>query len=330
MATCCELQPSNFAVLTSWFRSPTPCFKCNRPLCVSCSGKYCLVPFDEANPEKVGKVARSFCKICFEETSTVDYSKITDVIGPESSDTAFVMVHGGGVSRAMFRPQARILAEAGFKCILPDLPGHGSLMGAKLTPDTCVSTIKSALDENNVKPGDRVIYVGASFGSQVGFYVLDKLPGYFSGAIMMACGQNVGPGAALQIRCGQLIAKQLFGYMSNLYFLNSGISSLEKLSADFHIAESLVGGGTFIDAMPALTDCQQAISTSDIIPRLIIPLLFLNGSDEYRADEARWLALSPNKASTSQVYEGGDHFVSHDSRFVPDILARMKDFAGSL
>lgn len=303
MATCCELQPSNFAVLTSWFRSHTPCFKCNRPLCVSCSGKYCLVPFDEANPEKVGKVARSFCKICFEETSTVDYLKITDVIGPESSDTAFVMVHGGGVSRAL---------------------------GAKLTPDTCVSTIKSALDENNVKPGDRVIYVGASFGSQGGFYVLDKLPGYFSGAIMMACGQNVGPGAALQIRCGQLIAKQLFGYMSNLYFLNSGISSLEKLSADFHIAESLVGGGTFIDAMPALTDCQQAISTSDIIPRLIIPLLFLNGSDEYRADEARWLALSPNKASTSQVYEGGDHFVSHDSRFVPDILARMKDFAGSL
>lgn len=42
---------------------------------------------------------------CLEKTSTFDFSKTYDVMGPEQSETVIVLVHGAGGNRAMFRPR---------------------------------------------------------------------------------------------------------------------------------------------------------------------------------------------------------------------------------
>jgi esterase/lipase len=42
----------------------------------------------------------------------------------------------------MFMPHASILEEKqGYKCILPDFPGHGSLVDELLSLKTCAETI---------------------------------------------------------------------------------------------------------------------------------------------------------------------------------------------
>jgi hypothetical protein len=55
----------------------------------------------------------------------------------------------------------------------------------------------------------------------------------------------------------------------------------------------------------------------------------LDGSEDYRDSENKWLSLCKGQELSSlKVYEGRDHFFSYNSRFVDDImLDRMEKFA---
>ena len=44
------------------------------------------------------------------------------------------------------------------------------------------------------------------------------------------------------------------------------------------------------------------------------------------ASENKWLELCKDERSELKVYESGDHFFCHDSRFVDDMLDRMDRF----
>jgi pimeloyl-ACP methyl ester carboxylesterase len=82
----------------------------------------------------------------------------------------------------------------------------------------------------------------------------------------------------------------------------------------------------------------QAVAPVQCLANIDIPVLFMNGSEDYRNSEEAWLKISI-KANTSsntttlqvqselKVYEGGDHFFMHDSRFVNDILESIHAFA---
>lgn len=89
--------------------------------------------------------------------------------------------------------------------------------------------MQNVFDENGLRSGDRVIYVGASFGAYIGFEILDRLQDFFSGAVMLDCGQNVGPGAGLKVRAGMWLLRFVSTYaltVSSLFTsrapLNSG------------------------------------------------------------------------------------------------------------
>lgn len=315
-----------------FFTRPTSCSRCSASLCGTCAGKYPLIPFDVSKGGETVEISKqnieTLCKACFERTSTLDFSKTYDVMGPEGSTTTIVLVHGGGGSRAMFRPHARILAEAGFRCLLPDLPGHGSLVDMNLTLESCTSVIRNLLVENSVKSGDRVIYVGASFGAYLGFEILDRLQEFFSGAVMLDCGQNVGPGASLKARAGLWMLRLASSLASNNFLMSSFVPMLEKSRADFHLIESTFGAGVFFDQGAAICNCMQAVAPADKIPNFQFPVLFFNGSEDYRDSEGRWLDACERRAQSSlTVFEGGDHFFTHDSRFVNDFMDTIVSFS---
>jgi hypothetical protein len=72
------------------------------------------------------KTAVHYCKQCFQRKSDLDFTKTVDILGPKEGNE-IVFVHGGGASRLMFKKHVQRLSKLGFRCILLDLPGHGSL-----------------------------------------------------------------------------------------------------------------------------------------------------------------------------------------------------------
>lgn len=183
---------------------------CDAQLCGTCHGKHPLF----ACPPKASilhsdldqATVKKFCKSCFQEKSVIDFSKTYDVIDGMNKDdnTTFVFVHGGGASRALFKAHAvELRTRYGHGSILLDLPGHGSLVDKPLSLESCAETLAKVMKEcglDEKKDNRKVIYVGGSFGAYTGFYMLDKFKNLFDGAILIDCGQNVGPDASYKAK----------------------------------------------------------------------------------------------------------------------------------
>ena len=315
------------------FSSPTACPKCEKLLCSTCAGVYALVVFDPDNPDDSNDLSKnfdvkSFCKSCFQATSVLDFSKTEDVVVPtKPNGITLILTHGGGGNRAMFRPHSKILAEKyGYTCIMPDLPGHGTLVDVPLSPDACADTILKILHEHNLKPGDKTIYIGASFGAYSGFHILHKHQEYFKGAILLDCGQNVGPGASLKATLGLYVLKSITNMMSNKTMTTLLLGEVKKSPADYKLVESTLGAGFMFQQGAQQIQCLKSVAPATIIPDLDLPMLFFNGSEDYRDSENKWLALCKREHSELKVYDKGDHFFTHDSRFVDDMLERFDSF----
>lgn len=331
------------ASLGCFYHSTKACHKCEKILCSKCASSWPLIPFDrdavseEANDLSKHGTIYPFCKKCFQEESVLDFSKTFDVVEPTTTIAAedkngavmtFVFVHGGGGSRAMFAPYAALLADLGHKSVLLDLPGHGTLASEPLSLDSCVKTVRDILDGDPSLTNKNTIYVGGSLGAYTGFYTLDMLKDRFAGAVLIDCGQNVGPGCSYKARFGLVFLKMVATGMSNQSLMGAMKSVAEKSPADWKLIESTFGAGQFFDSGAEQVECIHTVNPADHIPNLKFPILFFNGSEDHRDSEEKWLSLCHDKErSDLKVYEGGDHFFSHDSRFVPDLTDRLDQFA---
>mmetsp|Transcript_20168 Transcript_20168/g.29938 ORF Transcript_20168/g.29938 Transcript_20168/m.29938 type:complete len:337 (+) Transcript_20168:72-1082(+) len=327
----CEDCNSSFG----YFGKATACHKCEKVLCRQCAGNNALIPFDTRNPEESNDLSRNstvfkYCKKCFQQTSAVDLSKTFDVWEPSSekdNGINFIMVPGGGSSRNMFLPHARELSKMGYRSILVDLPGHASLVDTPLTLDNCVETVRNILKSENCDPS-KTIYVGASFGAYVGFYILDKLGSSFAAAILMDCGQNVGPDCSLKAAIGLWFMRKIGGHMTNEKLIKSMMGVAKKSKADYQLVEAVYGCGMYFQQASNLCECLHTVAPADHIPNFKFPVLYFNGSEDYRDSENKWLELCADQERSSlKVYEGGDHFFLHASRFVADMLERMDKFS---
>lgn len=324
------------------------CAKCQKTLCLRCDGDQALIPFKDNDPEPLPlrkSSIRSYCKPCFKQVSILDYSKTYDIIEPiepittdpvdePNAITTLLWTHGGGSSRALFRPHAYVLAKKGYRSILMDLPGHGTLVGTPLTLDSCVEAVQRILDEecSPSSSTSRIIYVGGSLGAYLGFHVLGQIKNRFCAAILLDCGQNVGPDCSLKARLGIWFLRKLSHKMNNKSLMGAMMSTVKKSGADYHLVECCYAGGMFFQQGPAQCDCLHGVAPAQIIPGLgKFPILFFNGSEDHRDSEERWLDLCGDaERSALKVYEGGDHFFCHDSRFVDDMLCRMDEFIQSV
>eukprot|EP00980_Cylindrotheca_fusiformis_P015548 scaffold4433_cov122-Cylindrotheca_fusiformis.AAC.5 len=230
----------------------------------------------------------------------------------------------------MFRPHARELAKLGYQCILPDLPGHGTMVDTPLTCDSCVDTIETVLKDENCEPS-KTVYVGNSLGSYIGFYILDKLGDSFAGAILMDCGQNTGPDCSFKAKFGLFFLRRLGSMMSNEGLMKAMMGATKKSKADYHLVEAVLGSGMYFQQSDAQVECLHGVKPADHIPKFKFPVSFFNGSEDHRDSEDKCLALCKDQERSSlKVYEGGDHFFVHDGRFVTDLLDRMDAFAKSV
>ena len=116
--------------------------------------------------------------------------------------------------------------------------------------------------------------------------------------------------------------------MSNKALMEAMLSVGKKSPAKYRVVESVYGAGMHFQQGVAQTICMHSVSPADHIPNYDFPVLFFNGSEDYRDSENKWLSLCKNqKLSALKVYEHGDHFFIHDESFVDDLLDRMDSFA---
>jgi pimeloyl-ACP methyl ester carboxylesterase len=292
-----------------------------------------VVPADQESNDLQHAILKKYCKSCFQNKSTLNFDRTYDVL-EGTSGTIFVFVHGGSGCRAMFQAHAAELQQRfGHGSILLDLPGHGSLVETPLSLSSCAETLGDILKECGItekKPDRKVIYVGGSLGAYVGFYLLQHFQEVLDGAILMDCGQNVGPGASFKAKLGLVVLKWMGSTFSNATLLKMMSDVCLKSDADYHVIETVFGAGMFFDRAGEQVECLRDVAPAEYIPNLNLPIVFMNGSKDYRDSEQRWLELCTNKESHLKVYQGGDHFFIHDSRFVDDILNRCNDLANNI
>ena len=73
----------------------------------------------------------------------------------------------------MFEPHAKFLAGKGFRSILIDLPGHGTLMDETLSLQNCKDTVHKIRKEYCTEPP---IIIGGSFGGAIIMEMMNDYP----------------------------------------------------------------------------------------------------------------------------------------------------------
>jgi pimeloyl-ACP methyl ester carboxylesterase len=316
----------------SWLVSPND-FKCEHPhkdcparLCTACHEKRPLM-ISNADAEDLASVSlRCLCQACFEDASTLDFTKTFHTV-EGTSNAVFCFVHGATCTRQAFHHHALDLKKKfGHSSILLDLPGHGSLVKTPLTLSTATQTIKSALQEcATLTKGKKMIYVGASLGGYIGFYALKELQDQFHAAVIIAAGQNVGPGASFKTRMGLFGLHYVGKSMTNAALMKRMWGEMKKSKIWYHLLPTTLGAGMFLDQAPAILTCLKQVEPATLLPAYAdkMPIVYINGRDDNRDSETTWMSFSTAKGSDLHVYPEVGHFFPPDEKFDEYILTCM-------
>lgn len=111
--------------------------------------------------------------------------------GPPDADT-IVFLHAGGYRGSSWAIATELLP--GFRCLMPDLPGHG---GSQDIPLGSVEQAADAVAELITQRGGPVHIVGLSFGSYVGLKLMTRHPHLIKKAIISGVQVGAIPNAGL-------------------------------------------------------------------------------------------------------------------------------------
>ena len=270
---------------------------------------------------------RSSCPTCFRRTVTLDLEQAVDVYEPATSPpgadgltygatvtTTLLLLHGEGRCRTSLKPLAQRLARDGFRCVVPDLPGHGSLLSMPVTMDNCMTLIADVLVhygsfmhvalESSAAASDLAppsSSVGASqlmpppvsscpvvvFGVELGGYLameyIGRNPYHFSAAVISAAARNTGRGAGLGTMVAlEMLRRQPFVWAEHLVrrFVQDTTDKLSKY-LDRSIVEScLIEPGVYFGQSAAVAKLLRECDTEGSMHRFYNPVLYLSGSSD--------------------------------------------------
>jgi pimeloyl-ACP methyl ester carboxylesterase len=108
-----------------------------------------------------------------------------DVTGAAGAP-GLVLVHGSVVTRKMWLPQLRDLADE-FRVIAPDLPGHGAL---ESVPFSFAAAADALVEAIQAEAGGRAAVAGLSLGGYAAIELAARYPDCVSGLVLSGCSFN--------------------------------------------------------------------------------------------------------------------------------------------
>lgn len=317
----------------SWlFQSPSICpiaqGGCGRGFCSKCIDYACCTELD-AKEFGMKAPIYNFCKECFKKVSNLDFESNYTIYGPEKGTTkAIVFLHGGGGCRKMFDYHAKYFSEKkGFRCVLIDLPGHGSRIDEELTFDSAIAAVQHAVTDLAGNYGEsKPIVVGGSLGGYILMEYVGRFPDAIEMAVVTMCGQDVGVERGWMAGFGLWALGSVSSIMGSKGLLSALVAESGRNAQleEQLVLEGSLRSGMFFHQANAQIAILKASHPTRSLPLFRGHILFINGSKDHRDSEHRWLDHSTT--GKLLVYEGGDHFFSHDKRFLSRFLEDMENF----
>eukprot|EP00913_Durusdinium_trenchii_P024332 g22843.t2 len=227
--------------------------------------------------------------------SLLDFTQDVDILGP-STGLTLLYVHGGGGCRKMFRQHAAAMVKNGFRCVLMDLPGHGSRMDEVLTMESAINAIVKVIKQHApLYKGVKPVYVGGSLGGYIGMEFLGRHPDLCSCAIITMCGQNVGLGRGWAAGAGLWVMGTLLPKMGTRQIMSALVAQVRK---NGHIPESLfmddhLRTGMFFGQALAQVEILKETNPQAALGKFPGAMLFINGSQECKKSDLTFRTYVP-------------------------------------
>lgn len=199
-----------------------------------------------------------------------------------------VFVHGIRTSATMWRSQAVHLEERGATFTAVDLPGHGTRMQEDFTLHEALHTIDVAV--RAAAERGPVLLVGHSMG---GLLCLAYAGGTerppVAGLIAAAC-TSLPRGAGL--RAYRLFARAVDSLPDRGMWLTR---RMLEATIPLETRSDFAAGGYALDTQDAALRSLAALDIAAAIPRVTVPLWFVNGQyDQLRLNESLFRRLAPH------------------------------------
>lgn len=228
-----------------------------------------------------------------------------DAAGPVNAP-AILLVHGSVVTRKMWLPQLRGLADA-YRLIAPDLPGHGALAHVPFTFDAAVQALAELIRQ---EAQGRALVAGISMGGYIAIELAARYPDRVAGLVLSGCSLNFTGALGLYL-------KIVSGLMQRGWLKQSRRQAEEKTRRMFpgelaEVAEAQLQAGVYPEALgPAFAGMAGKDFTIPLA-RYPGPGLILNGERDTasRRGEAKFVAAM--RQGRAQVVASAGHACNLD------------------
>lgn len=234
------------------------------------------------------------------------------VTGPSAAPT-ILFLHGGGVSGWMWEPVINRLRDR-FRCLVPDLPGHGRLAHETFSFARAVDGLTSLI--RSLADGGPVHVVGLSLGGQTALHLIAAHPELVSRAVVSGTLTRPLPGIRAYralLRVTFPLARQEWMIRANRRQLGIPPAYEEQFRSD--VLQATAAG------LEAVVTENMSFRLPDALASSPVPLVALVGERELRLLRscARDLARTMPRARAYLVPEAGHTWCLQD----PDLFARV-------
>jgi pimeloyl-ACP methyl ester carboxylesterase len=227
------------------------------------------------------------------------------VMAPESHDVSthakpIIMLHGACGQRMSCYPQARVLAER-YRCVLMDLPGHGTRKNEHLSIESAVAAIDEVV-AREVPADQSFLLFGFSMGAYMAAAYAKRRPERIVGLMIGGAGTIYrSPRPALLVAMGAVYRALPASALASLIRRTMGATgSMPKV-----LPMALERGGQFYGMWDGVVDVMAREDIAASLATLAVPVLLLNGEKDFRSDEARIVAGL--RHGTLEVVPGAPH-----------------------
>jgi pimeloyl-ACP methyl ester carboxylesterase len=169
--------------------------------------------------------------------------------------------------------------------------------------------------------------VGGSLGGYILMEFIGREPELCSRVVVMMAGQDVGVNRGMMASLGLWAMGKATSFSSQ-----AGIAKMfmKAASGNTHLNRELIeelskSGMFFKHSEENINLLKETIPQQALSRAVNTRCLFINGEKDHRNSEEIWLQTAA-KGSKLVVYEGGDHFFSHDNRFIERLIEDMENF----
>lgn len=248
------------------------------------------------------------------------------------SGPPIVFLHGWTMHSGLFGNQFERLSDR-FRCIAPDLPGHGRALGETPSVEGAAALLASVLESRGLED---VTLIGWSLGAAVSWAYLERYGASriarmmsvdMSPKIVNEAGWTLGLKGQTREKTTANSARFTRDWASSAPAIAAGMFGNRKGAPDFDFDAAVRQvRSTDPDAMNAMWSSLTAADSRDLVGRMDIPLLAAHGarSKVYPAETAIWLADTASQGRRHEFQASG-----HSPHLEePDAFARVvADFA---